>query len=132
MMRFFATILICAAMLAGCRATPEVPAASVPGERSAALTTMENVARGAQRCWFASGDPAFANYRLANELNSFSGRPRILLVPASNPEARPLLVVQAEGASPEVEIFGPLMDETTGERIDREVRRWAQGSSVCA
>ncbi len=58
---------------------------------------MERVALGANSCWFKSGDAAFKNYRLAPELNSFSGRPRILIVPRKSPEARPLAVIQAEG-----------------------------------
>ena len=45
---------------------------------------------------------------MANELNSFSGRPRFLLVPAKHYEGKPLLVVQAEGAAPNVQAFGPL------------------------
>ncbi len=44
---------------------------------------MERVALGANGCWFKAKDPAFADYRLAPELNSFSGRPRILIVPAT-------------------------------------------------
>ena len=54
------------------------------GGKSASLKIMEEVAIAAHRCWFASGDPAFRAYRMANELNSFSGRPRFLLVPAKN------------------------------------------------
>ena len=45
---------------------------------------MEQVAIAAHRCWFASRDPAFRSYRFANELNSMSGQPRFLLVPAKN------------------------------------------------
>ena len=45
---------------------------------------MEQVAIAAHKCWFASKDPAFKAYQMANELNSFSGRPRFLLVPAKN------------------------------------------------
>lgn len=34
---------------------------------------------------------------MSNELGSFSGRPRFLIVPAKSVESRPLLVVQSEG-----------------------------------
>ena len=78
---------------------------------------MEQIAIAAHACWFASKDPAFKPYHMANELNSFSGRPRFLLVPAKHYEGKPLLVVQAEGAAPNVQAFGPLMDEALGERI---------------
>jgi hypothetical protein len=99
--------------------------------KSAALRTMEQVAIAAHKCWFASKDPAFKPYRMANELNSFSGRPRFLLVPAKNYEAKPLLVVQAEGASRRVETFGPLMGDSLGPRISADIGRWASGDSAC-
>ena len=57
---------------------------------------MEQIAIAAHACWFVSKDPAFKPYHMANELNSFSGRPRFLLVPAKHPEGKPLLVVQAK------------------------------------
>jgi hypothetical protein len=93
---------------------------------------MEHVASNAHRCWFASKDPAFRDYRMADELNSFSGRPRFLLVPAKHPEHKPLLVVQAEGAPPKLEAFGPLMQEALGARIGADVTRWSKGEAGCA
>lgn len=92
---------------------------------------MERVALGANACWFKSGDPAFKPYRLAPELNSFSGRPRILVVHRTRPEALPLLVVQAEGNPSKLDAFGPLMDETMRPRIIRDVTRWAGGGKGC-
>ena len=97
----------------------------------AALKTMEQIAIAAHRCWFASKDPAFKPYRMANELNSYSGRPRFLLVPAKHYEGKPLLVVQAEGPAPDLQAFGPLMDEPLGTRIASDLKRWAAGSSSC-
>ncbi|GAB1581852.1 hypothetical protein [Phyllobacterium phragmitis] len=97
-----------------------------------ALATMERVALAANSCWFKSKDPTFRPYRLAPELNSFSGRPRILVVPAKNPGDRPLLVVQAEGHPTRVEAFGPLMHQSSGNRIASDVRRWAAGDSGCS
>ena len=115
-------------MLAACQSREAPPAVS---GKSAALRTMEQVAIAAHRCWFASKDAAFKPYRLANELNSFSGRPRFLLVPAKHPEGKPLLVVQAEGPAPNLEAFGPLMQEPLGTRIQDDLKRWAAGSSGC-
>jgi hypothetical protein len=71
---------------------------------------MERVAVAANNCWFKSGDATFAAYKLAPELNSFSGRPRILVVHKGSPESRPLLVVQAEGSPSKLDAFGPMMD----------------------
>lgn len=103
--------------------------ASAPNR--AALPTMERVALAANTCWFKSQDAAFKPYRLAPELNSFSGRPRILAVPRNSPESRPALVVQAEGNPARLDAFGPLMSGTEGERIKRDVLRWAGGQNGC-
>ncbi len=113
-------------LLSGCQT--ERP---VSGPNRAALPTMERVALAANSCWFKSGDAAFKPYRLAPELNSFSGRPRILAVPRNSPESRPVLVVQAEGNPARLDAFGPLMSTADGERIKRDVLRWAGGTSGC-
>ena len=118
--------LVAAAALAGCQTKTPAPKGD-----SAALPTMERVALGANRCWFKSGDAAFKAYRLAPELNSFSGRPRILLVHSHSPETRPLLVVQAEGNPARLDAFGPLMGEAVGTRVATDVRRWAAGDKGC-
>jgi len=118
--------LALAAALAGCQTKTPAPKAD-----NAALPTMERVALGANGCWFKSGDPAFKAYRLAPELNSFSGRPRILLVRSHSPETRPLLVVQAEGNPARLDAFGPLMGEAIGSRITADVKRWAAGGKGC-
>lgn len=115
-----------ATMVAACQ-TP-APA----GPNRAALPTMERVALGANACWFKSGDPAFASYKLAPELNSFSGRPRILLVHKGSPESRPLLVVQAEGSPSRLQAFGPMMSEPVAGRIAADVNRWSAGNKACS
>ena len=102
------------------------------GPNRSALPTMERVALGANSCWFKSGDPAFADYKLAPELNSFSGRPRILLVHKGSPESRPLLVVQAEGSPARLQAFGPVMSEPVAGRIAADVNRWSAGSKACS
>ncbi|MFF0949804.1 hypothetical protein ACFYE9_19675 [Rhizobium leguminosarum] len=114
-----------AAMVAAC----QTPAPTGPNR--AALPTMERVALGANACWFKSGDPAFAAYKLAPELNSFSGRPRILLVHKGSPESRPLLVVQAEGSPSRLQAFGPMMQEPVAGRITADVNRWSGGNKAC-
>ncbi len=96
-----------------------------------ALKVMERVALGANRCWFKSDDEAFTAYRMAPELNSFSGRPRILLVDKNRPEALPLLVVEAEGVPAKVDSYGPLMETGLAPRISSDVSRWANGQDIC-
>lgn len=115
-------------MLAGCQSQPSTPPAS---GKSAALRNMEQVATAAYRCWFDSKDTTFRNYSFANELNSFSGKPRFLLVPKNNFGGRPLLVVQAEGAEGRVTAFGPLMDGEHRGRISADINRWRGGDNGC-
>lgn len=117
--------------LAACTTKP-APSPSISDPSKRALPTMERIALAANRCWFKSKDKDFKGYSLAPELNSYSGRPRILVVPARNPGARPLLVVQAEGSPARVETFGPMMQQSHGSRIASDVNRWSSGQSECS
>lgn len=126
-----ALALAVAAVLAGCQSQRTSSQAAQSSGKSAALRNMEQVAIAAYRCWFDSRDAAFRDYSFANELNSFSGKPRFLLVPKNNFGGKPLLVVQAEGAGGQITTFGPLMDQPQGARINSDVRRWASGNSDC-
>lgn len=128
--RLLAAVTVLALALAGCQSKQPETVLAPPG-KSAALRKMEKVAIAAHSCWFASKDPAFRAYRMSNELTSFSGRPRFLLVPAKSIEARPLLVVQAEGSAAKMEVFGPLLDGDLGPRISADVSRWAAGDPSC-
>ena len=126
-------ILGSALALGACQSKPK-PAAEVsprPSGKSAALRNMEVVATAAHRCWIASKDPAFRPYRFANELNSMSGQPRFLLVPAKNFGGLPQLVVQASGAAGHVTLFGPLADGRLGPRIRSDIARWQGGDASC-
>ncbi|MBZ9904722.1 hypothetical protein LB557_01700 [Mesorhizobium sp. BR115XR7A] len=116
--------------LASCQSSPK--STPVPSGKSAALLSMEQVAISAHKCWIASKDPAFRQYQMANELNSFSGTPRFLLVPAKHYGGKPLLVVQAQGNSSRVDVFGPLMNDPLGARISSDVARWQAGNPACA
>jgi hypothetical protein len=128
-MRFLRTALpLLALALAACQAAPS----KTGGGKSASLRAMEVVATAAHKCWFASKDPAFRPYKFANELNSFSGQPRFLLVPAKNYGGRPLLVVQAAGGSSKVDAFGPLLSEPLGTRVSSDLTRWTTGDISCS
>ncbi|MBS9720690.1 hypothetical protein JYU29_08330 [Tianweitania sp. BSSL-BM11] len=111
---------------------PKRQPSAAASTKSAALRNMEQVAKAAHRCWFASKDPAFRSYSFANELNNFSGRPRFLLVPHNDYGGRPLLVVQAEGAAGKLDTFGPLLDQPLGNRISGDITRWSSGDQSCA
>lgn len=124
-------------LLAGCQTGIPSDALSLKSD-TAPTSIMVSVAKAAQQCWFKSRDSAFSGYRLANEVNSPAGRPRILLVPKRDPGALPLLVVQAEkkgsntsGAYTDIQAFGPILASGNGKRITDDVRRWASGNSNC-
>lgn len=123
-------VLAMALGVAGCQSNKPEAVLSPPG-KSAALRKMEKVALAAHTCWFGSKDPAFKAYRMSNELGSFSGRPRFLIVPAKSMESRPLLVVQSEGPAARVEAFGPLLEGEHGKRISADLNRWASGDPSC-
>lgn len=125
------SLALSAAVLSGCLASKKTPPPASTNVNRSALATMERVALGAKQCWFKSGDAEFRQYTLAPELVSYTGRPRILVVPAKNPNDRPLLVVQAEGNPGRMERFGPLMQSPLSERIERDTARWASGQRGC-
>lgn len=129
---FILSAAICAAGVAGCQQSKVKVTNSAPiGGKSASLRAMEQVAIAAHKCWIASKDPDFRKYRFANELSSYSGQPRFLLVPAKNYGGLPLLVVQAKGNSSRVETFGPLLNEKLGSRVNADIARWSSGDSSC-
>lgn len=99
----------------------------------AATSTIVSIARTAQDCWFKTKDPTFAKFRLAAEVNSYVGKPRFLLVPKSNPGGLPKLVVNGETKNGKtvVNVFGPLLSTNQGQRISKDVQRWAIGNASC-
>jgi hypothetical protein len=116
------------ALLAACTSSRN----AAPSLEVGALPVMERVMLGANRCWFKSQDPVFASYKMAPELNSYSGTPRILLVKKHAPESKPLLVVQAQGTPARIDAFGPLMSEpATSARIHKDVNSWVRGGQGC-
>lgn len=124
-----AIALVLFAAFSGCASQPP----SAPARTGdTGLDRMERLTLNANRCWFKSKDPAFAAYSLAPELSSFSGKPRFLLVPKGQPEARPLLVVEGKSGAANIDIYGPLTSRTLGGRVDADLKRWAAGDDRCA
>ncbi|MEZ5870385.1 MAG: hypothetical protein R3D32_00820 [Nitratireductor sp.] len=133
-----AFLFLATAALAACQAGKPSDPLSL-NTKTDPTDTMVMVAQAAQKCWFKTKDPAFTQYRLANEVNAPAGRPRFLLVPRRNPGGLPLLVVQAEnkgdaatGDYTNVQTFGPILSTPVGERITNDVKRWSGGNTACA
>ncbi|MEP1207903.1 MAG: hypothetical protein ABJM29_18925 [Rhizobiaceae bacterium] len=102
-------------------------------ETTSPRATMVNVAKQVQACWFAKNDPAMKGYTLAPEINSYTGKPRILIVPKSNPGGLPKLVAQAERKNGRTSFttFGPLLSTSDGPRLNASLRAWSQGARTC-
>ena len=125
-----AILALAAVLLSACQTSG--PGNLALSSTDAALPTMERIALAARNCWFKSGDRTFSAYRLAPELNSYSGRPRILIVPRNRPEDRPLAVVEGQGDPATISAYGPLLSDPSGNRMADDIRRWTGGSSACA
>ncbi len=130
-------IIAGALILAACQ-SKTTPISTSMNTKQKPENAVASIAKIAQKCWFQSGDKAFKTYRMANEVSSFSGQPRILLVPRKNPGGLPLLVVQAEqkgdvasGKFTNINAFGPLLQTTTGKRALGDVNRWNRGETSC-
>jgi hypothetical protein len=103
------------------------------GSRQDPVTTAARIAENVGACWFADSRVAFADYSYAPELTSYSGRPRVLIVPADDPAGLPVLVMEAsrEDRETRVKLFGPLMASAEASAITRDVERWASGATGC-
>nr|WP_290128685.1 hypothetical protein [Aurantimonas endophytica] len=124
-------MLLFGVTLAGCASAPGPADTPSTAKADSGLDRLERLTLNANRCWFKSKDPAFAAYSLAPELSSFSGRPRFLLVPRGQIEARPLLVVEGRSGSGAIDTYGPLMNEPVAARITADLARWRSGANGC-
>ena len=119
-----------AALLTACNTAsePSAPVVAAPKvERPVDL--MARVAKRAQACWYARKDRRLAGTRLAAELDSYSGKPRILIVPRNAPQGLPKLVAEAQrvGGRNRFQRYGPLLDAKLAADLDR----WAAGNPSC-
>lgn len=128
--RHLVPLVVAAGLLAACQTSG--PGNLTLQSSEAALPAMEHIALAANKCWFKGTDSQFSSYRIAPELNSHSGRPRILIVPRARPEDRPLAVVEGQGSPATISAYGPLFGDPLGNRMAADLKRWNGGSSACA
>ena len=97
-------------------------------------TVATRIAERVGACWFAGGNTSFSRFAYAPELNSFSGKPRILVVPKADPAGLPQLVIEVSKGKRAtiVKLFGPLLATARGAAIQRDVERWADGGTDCS
>ena len=124
-------VIASVSLLASCQSAPkdyaEFHAAQAP------VNVATRIAENVRACWFGGERAAFADYSYAPELNSYSNRPRVLIVPKAEPHGLPKLVIEASAAKrgSSVKLFGPLMASSEAPAISRDVQRWASGASGC-
>lgn len=124
-----ALILAAGVLLAGCRG--DGGTAMEPTDQQSAVAALQSVNSSAATCWMRSKDPAFADLRLIPELDTQTGRPRLLLLQKRNQQGLPVMVVEAHGSPVTIETYGPLMQSPLGSRISSDIKRWSGGSQTC-
>ncbi|MBZ8134697.1 hypothetical protein [Afifella sp. IM 167] len=119
-----------AALLAACSSGAKDYLSYSAGSEPHAVAS--RIADAMRQCWFA-GDAAFSGFIYAPEINSYSGRPRILILRKGEPGGLPQLVVgaEADGRGSEVKLFGPLLATASGPRIRADIARWSAGNTTC-
>lgn len=95
------------------------------------VAALQRINEEGQRCWMRAGDPAFKALRLVPELDTHSGRPRLLLLKKDQAEGLPGLVIEAAGSPVTVTTYGPLAQTRTGARVNADIMRWSGGVAGC-
>ncbi len=116
----FTTIL---ALAGGCSTTDTPPASD------SSVPILQRINDTAQRCWMKSGDPAFRAYRVVPELDTRTGKPRILLLRLGQTAGLPELVIEA--SSRQIDAYGPVQNTPLAGRINRDIVRWGSGDIDC-
>ena len=131
--RPLAMILVSSLFLAACTQTQKVPISSGSSGQLSPQSVMVRVAKQMQLCWFKKRDPALKKYKMASELDSYSGQPRVLIVPRNRPTGLPKLVAQAQkkGGRTQFTTFGPLLNSKDGPRLNASLNAWAKGQKSC-
>lgn len=120
--------------LAGCMAGGEPIAGPLNGEfeGSSAVSVLQNINNRALSCWVKSGDKEFEGFALVPELDTRSGRPRILIVKSGQAQGLPQLVIEASGKPVKISTYGPLTEQRISGRINRDIIAWNTGRTSCA
>lgn len=98
---------------------------------AAAVPALQKVNERAHACWIRSGDSAFRSLAVIPELDTRTGKPRILIVERSRPQGLPRFVIEASGTPARIVTYGPLAGQSISGRINTDVARWAAGDASC-
>jgi hypothetical protein len=121
-------LLLALALLSACQKTDGLAPLNVR-DNSAAVAVLQKVNASAQDCW--RKDKEFKGLRVIPELDTMTGKPRILIVEAKAAQGLPKLVIEADGKPARIASYGPLAEGPLGGRINADVARWAGGNAAC-
>lgn len=128
-------IISCSALLAlsACLSGGEPIGGPLNGEFEGddAVSVLQNINSRGLQCWIKSGDKEFKGFALVPELDTRSGRPRILVVKSGQAQGLPQLVIEASGKPIKISTFGPLTQERLSGRINRDIIAWNTGRTSC-
>lgn len=120
--------------ISGCTSGGEPVAGPLSGEfeGNSAVSVLQNINNRALSCWIKSGDKEFEGFALVPELDTRSGRPRILIVKSGQAQGLPQMVIEASGKPVKLNTFGPLTQQKLSNRINRDIIAWNTGRTSCA
>jgi len=120
--------------LSGCLSGGEPVAGPLSGEfeGNSAVGVLQNINKRALTCWIKSGDKDFEGFALVPELDTRSGRPRILIVKNGQAQGLPQMVIEASGNPVKINTYGPLTQQRLSGRINSDIIAWNTGRTGCA
>lgn len=123
--------LAAALALSGCVGEKPGGSLMLEVEASRASTVLADVNEKAQKCWMKSGDRAFRDLALIPELDTRTGKPRLLIVKRGKASGLPQLVIEAHGDPVKISTYGPLAEAPVSARINEDVMAWTTGRTTC-
>lgn len=120
--------------LSGCTAGGEPVAGPLNAEfeGNSAVSVLQNINKRALTCWIKSGDKVFEGFALVPELDTRSGRPRILIVRSGQAQGLPQMVIEASGKPVKINTYGPLTQQGISGRINSDIIAWNTGRTGCS
>lgn len=116
-------LIVSTALTGGCAAT------GTPSSSGSSIPVLQRINDTAQRCWIKSGDPAFRSYRIVPELDTRTGKPRVLMLRAGRSTGLPELVIEVSNS--QIDAYGPVQNTPLAGRINRDIVRWGNGNTTC-
>ncbi len=125
-------VLPITALLAACQAEPIGGPLKLEVGATGPVSALQTVNTNGQRCWIKSGDRAFRDYQLVPELDTRTGKPRLLLLRSGRATGLPSLVIEGEDNPVAIITYGKLTSDPLSNRINSDIQRWSAGDNRCS